>query len=355
MPRGGFRAHSNAANWAVFVELLKGSPWAAFVAALLATLLVTPLVRRLAWRCEALARPDARRKHPAPIAQWGGLAVFLGVLVAALLWRQPSLHDVRLLAPSGSASDIAQTQKTLHLSGAFLGCGALIVLLGMADDKWELSPAWKFGGQLLVVSLVWALGVRIRSLPFSAGTQELPALASYALTLVWVLGLINALNFIDGVDGLATGICAIASGTMCLVLLGSANWAATASAALCGACLGFLRHNFHPARIFLGDTGSMLLGFWMATIGISANAKTAAGTTLLMPLIALLVPVLDMTWAIARRTLARQPWWRADRGHIHHRLLSRGLTPVSTVLVLYGVSFLLGAGIVMWTWTKARP
>lgn len=337
---------------ALVMQAFKGSPFAAFVAALCVALLVTPLVRRLAWRFGAIARPDARRKHPEPIALWGGIAVFLGVLVAALLWRQPTFHDVRLLAPSGSAQDVAATSRTLHLSGAFIGCGFLIVLLGMVDDRIELSPPWKFGGQILIVSLLWAMGVKIRTLPFSSGTQELSDAASLCLTLVWIVGLVNAVNFIDGVDGLAAGICCIASGTMCLVLWNSASWAATASAALCGACLGFLKFNFYPAKIFLGDTGSMLLGFWLATIAISANAKTAAGTTLIMPLIALGVPVLDTLWAITRRTLAHQPWWRADRGHIHHRLLNRGLTPVSTVLVLYGVSMLLGAGIVVWTWAR---
>ena len=334
------------------MEALKGSPWAAFVAALCVALLLTPAVRRLAWHFGAVAKPDARRKHPEPIALWGGLAVFAGVLVAAILWRQPDFDDVRLLSPSGAPEVVAATGRTLRLTSTFIGCGFLIVLLGLVDDRIELSPAKKLAGQVLIVSLLWYLGVKIRTLPFTNGTFELPDFFSWALTLIWIVGLVNAVNFIDGVDSLAAGVCAIASGTMALVLWPTAAWAATASAALCGACLGFLRWNFHPAKIFLGDTGSMLLGFWLATIAISANAKTAASTTLIIPVIALGVPVFDTLWAIVRRTLARQPMWRADRGHIHHRLLSKGLTPVSTVLVLYGVSILLGAGVVMWTWAK---
>jgi UDP-GlcNAc:undecaprenyl-phosphate GlcNAc-1-phosphate transferase len=334
------------------MEALKGSPTAAFFAALLTTLLVTPWVKRLGWRLGAVARPDERRRHPEPIALWGGIAVFLGVLVAALLWRQPTLQDARLLAPSSASGDILSTFKTLRLSASFIGCGFLIVLLGMVDDRIELSPALKLLGQFVVVSLLWLGGVKIGTLPFTDGLVPLPNAASFVLTLIWVVGLINAINFIDGVDGLATGVCGIIAGSLFFVLAGTAAWAATASAALCGACLGFLRYNFHPAKIFLGDTGSMLLGLWLAMIAISANAKTAAGTTLLLPVIAMGVPVFDTLWAITRRTIARKPPWRADRGHIHHRLLDRGFTPVSTVLVLYSVSFFLGLCIVVWTWAQ---
>ncbi len=326
------------------LSFLKGSPAVAFVAALLVTLLATPLVRRLAWRGGALARPDARRIHPEPIAQWGGLAIFLGVAFAALLWRQPSLQDARLLSPSGNATAIEATRQTLHLTTVFFGCGLLMLLLGMLDDRFELSPLWKFGGQIVIVYLLWRGGVRIHSLPFSSGTQPLSDGLSLAITALWVLGLTNGINFIDGVDGLATGVCAIASGCLCLIeIVKGAHWAAGAAAAVCGACLGFLRYNFHPAKIFLGDTGSLLLGFWLATISVSAAAKTAAATTLALPMLVLGVPVIDTLWAITRRTLAGQPMWRADRGHVHHRLLARGLTQQKTVLIIYAISLVLGA------------
>ena len=334
------------------MQALQNSPVAAFVAALVVTLILTPWVKRLGWRAGAVAVPDARRKHPEPIALWGGLAVFTGV-VAALVWNHPTRDDLRLLAPSGNPADINQTVQTVRLTSTFLITGFLMVLLGMADDRYELSPARKMGGQVLIVAVLWYLGVRIRSVPFSAGTMQFADWASFLVTLVWILGLVNAVNFIDGVDGLAAGVCAIASASLCLVLWTTASWAAAASAALCGACLGFLRYNFHPAKIFLGDTGSMLLGFWMATIAIAANAKAAAATTLIMPLIVMGVPVFDTLWAITRRSLARQPFWRADRGHIHHRLLARGYTPVKTVLVLYSITFVLGASAVIYTWLSA--
>ena len=332
------------------MEALKGSPLAAFIAALVVTLILTPWVKRLGWRFGAVAHPDARRKHPEPIAMWGGLAVFAGVVAAALLWRQPTPDDLRLLAPSGNTADVAQTFQTVRLTSTFLLTGFLMVVLGMVDDRWELSPLRKMAGQIVIVAILWYLGVRIRSVPFTGGLQQFPDWASFLVTLVWIIGLVNAVNFIDGVDGLAAGVCAIAAGSLCLVLWTTASWAAAASAALCGACLGFLRYNFHPAKIFLGDTGSMLLGFWLATIAIASNAKAAAATTLIMPLIVMGVPVFDTLWAIVRRSLAGQPPWRADRGHIHHRLLARGYTPVKTVVVLYSISILLGASAVIYTW-----
>lgn len=317
---------------------------AAFGAALLFVLLVTPGVCHLAWKCNAIAKPDARRLHPKPIAQWGGLAVFLGVACAALIWRQPSLADIRSLAPSASQLDIEATRQTVHLSLTFFGCGALMLLLGMVDDRFELNPALKMGGQFVIVYLMWRGGVRIHSLPFTSGTQSLNDASSFALTALWTLGLINGVNFIDGVDGLAAGVCAIAAGSLCIVeILKGATWAAAAAAALSGGCVGFLRYNFAPARIFLGDAGSLLLGFWLAFIAVAAAAKTAAATTLALPLLVLGVPVFDALWAVVRRTLAGQPVWRADRGHLHHRLLARGYSPQKTAVTLYAIGGILGA------------
>lgn len=328
------------------LSAVKGSPWAACVIALLVALFCTPLARSLAWKMGALAHPGGRRQHEQPVAQWGGLAVFAAVLAATVVWRQPQTADFRLLA--ASPAQTGQVAQTLHLTSTFLGCGFLMLLLGMADDKWELPPVLKFGGQLLIASLLWWLGVRITALPFTSGTQLLPDATSYALTMLWVLGLTNGVNFIDGVDGLAAGVCAIAAGSLCLIEATKAPWAAAASAALCGACLGFLRFNFHPAKIYLGDAGALLLGFWLATISLAAAAKTAAATTLALPLLVMGIPVLDTLWAVWRRTRARQPFWRADRGHLHHRLLARGLSPVKTVLVLYALGALLGGAAWMW-------
>ena len=166
------------------------------------------------------------------------------------------------------------------------------------------------------------------------------------LTLVWVLGLTNALNFIDGVDGLASGIAAIGAASLACIEYGKAPWAAAVAASIAGSCIGFLRWNFPPAKIFLGDAGSLLLGFWLATVALAAASKTAAATTLLLPMLVLGVPLVDVLWAVTRRALAGKPIWRADRGHLHHRLLARGFTPRKVLLVLYSVSIALGAAAV---------
>lgn len=324
------------------MEFFRGSPLTAFFAALLAALLVTPLVRALAWRAGALARPDARRTHAEPTAQWGGLAIFLAVAFAALLWRQPALSDFRQLAPSSTPADVQAVKQTVHLSTIFFGCGFLMLLLGMADDRFEFKPHWKFLGQILIVFLLWFGGVKIQTLPFSSGTQPLSDSVSLLLTMVWVLGLTNALNFIDGVDGLASGIAAIGAASLVFIEAGKAPWAAAVAASISGASLGFLRYNFPPARIFLGDAGSLLLGFWLAVVALTAASKTAAATTLLLPMLVLGVPLFDTLWAITRRALAGKPIWRADRGHLHHRLLARGYSAKRVLLVLYSASILLG-------------
>jgi UDP-GlcNAc:undecaprenyl-phosphate GlcNAc-1-phosphate transferase len=325
------------------LEVLKGSPLAAFVAALVVSLAVTPLVRQLALRAGAVAKPDARRLHPGEIAQWGGIALFLGVLAAALVWRQPTSDDVRLLSPSSNPADIRQTVASVHLSTTFFLCGGAMLLLGMLDDTFELRAWQKFGGQVVITYFLWRGGIKITTLPFTSGLQALSDPVSLLLTMLWVLGLTNGVNFIDGVDGLAAGVGAIGAGSLCLIELDKAPWAGCALAALCGSCVGFLRYNFHPAKIFLGDAGALLLGFWLATIALTAAAKTAAATTLALPLLVLGIPILDALWAVFRRTLAGKAPWVADRGHIHHRLLSKGLSPVKTVLIIYGVGIALGA------------
>ncbi len=325
------------------MDSLYGSPLTAFFAALIATLLATPLVRKLAWRADAVARPDARRVHAEPIAQWGGLAIFFGVALAALLWRQPTLSDLRQLAASSTPSDIQEVRQTVHLTAAFFGCGFLMLLLGMADDRFEFRPQWKFLGQILIVILLWSLGVKIQTLPFTSGTQPLSDQVSLLLTLVWVIGLTNAINFIDGVDGLATGIAAIGAASLALIEVGKAPWAAAVAASICGSSLGFLRWNFPPAKIFLGDTGALLLGFWLAVIALAAASKTAAATTLLLPMLVLGVPLFDTLWAVLRRAMAGKPIWSADRGHLHHRLLEKGYPVKKVLFILYSVSIVLGA------------
>lgn len=319
------------------------SPLVAFIAAFIAALISTPLVRTLAWKCRALAKPDARRIHAEPIAQWGGLAIFVAVAFAALVWRQPNVDDFRQLATSGKDADINVVKQSVHLTSAFFGCGLLMLLLGMADDRMELKPHWKFLGQILITVTLWFLGLKIQTLPFTSGTQQLSDPASFGLTLVWVLGLTNAMNLIDGMDGLASGIAAIAAASLAIIEAGKAPWAAAVAASIAGAGFGFLRWNYPPAKIFLGDAGALLLGFWLALVSLAAASKTAAATTLLLPMLVLGIPLFDTLWAIVRRAASGQPIWRADRGHLHHRLLARGYSTQKVLVVLYSAAFALGA------------
>lgn len=322
------------------------SPLVAFFAALIAALISTPLVRTFASRAGAVAKQDARRLHEGTIAQWGGLAIFIGVAFAALLWRQPNMDDFRQLASSSNTSDIQAVKQTVHLTSAFFGCGFLMLLLGMADDRWEFKPHWKFLGQILIAALVWKLGLKIQTLPFTSGLQQLSDPASLSLTIVWVLALTNAMNLIDGLDGLASGIAAIAAASLAFIEAGKAPWAAAVAASISGACFGFLRWNFPPAKIFLGDAGALLLGFWLSVVALAAASKTAAATTLLLPMLILGVPLVDTLWAITRRAVAGQPIWRADRGHFHHRLLARGYSTKKALMVLYSAAVVLGAAAV---------
>lgn len=324
------------------LESLKGSPLLAFISAFTVVLLATPLVRSLAWRAGAIVKPDARRRHREPMAQWGGLAIFIGVAIAALLWRQPTLSDFRQLSPSRTPADVREIVQTVHLSTMFFGCGFLMLLLGMIDDRFELKAHWKFLGQFLIIVLLWSGGVKIQTLPFTAGTQPISDPVSLLLTTLWVLCLTNAMNFIDGVDGLSSGIAAIGAMSLAFIEAGKAPWAAAVAASISGASLGFLRWNFPPAKIFLGDAGALLLGFWLAVVSLTAASKTAAATTLLLPMLILGVPLFDTFWAVLRRTLAKQPIWRADRGHLHHRLLARGYTTKKVLFVLYSISAILG-------------
>lgn len=329
------------------LESLKGSSLLAFISAFAVALLATPLVRSLAWRAGAVVKPDARRRHPEPMAQWGGLAVFVGVAIAALLWRQPTLSDFRQLSPSRTPADLREVIQTVHLTTLFFGCGFLMLLLGMIDDRFELKTHWKLAGQTLIALLLWSGGVKIQTLPFTAGLQPVSEPVSLLLTLFWVLCLTNAMNFIDGIDGLASGIAAIGALSLSFIEVGKAPWAAAVAASISGASFGFLRWNFPPARIFLGDAGALLLGFWLAVVSLAAASKTAAATTLLLPMLILGVPLFDTFWAVLRRTLARQPIWRADRGHLHHRLLARGYTPKRVLFVLYSISAVLGIAAVL--------
>jgi UDP-GlcNAc:undecaprenyl-phosphate GlcNAc-1-phosphate transferase len=278
--------------------------WGALLAALI-VILLTPAVGGMARLIGAVDEPGGRRLHKRPIPRLGGLALFFGVLVPALAF--------------------------LHLSsetrGILLGM-AVATTVGAIDDFRGLRPWEKLGGQVGAAAIPVAFGIWIDhfTLPF-IGVHGVSPWVGKPLTVVWIVAIMNMVNFLDGLDGLAAGVCAIAGGTFSVIALSLAKPdAAIMSAIVLGACLGFLRHNFYPARIFMGDSGSMLLGFVLATVAVQGLLKTAATVALAFPLIVLAVPILDTGFVVARRLKYRQPPWHADAQHLHYRFLNIGFS-----------------------------
>ena len=303
----------------------------AFVLSLVVGSVLTPLVRRFACHIGAIDRALSGRKiHKAPIPRLGGIAI-VGAFYAPLLALFFVDSDVGRMF-------YATPRRAI---GLLLG-GAIIAALGVYDDLKGAGARCKFTVQFAVAGLVYVLGYRIDALasPFGAPIQL--GWLGLPFTLLWIAGIINAINLIDGLDGLAGGVALIAVVTTGAVALthGSALMVLF-MAALAGALLAFLRHNFNPATIFMGDTGSMFLGFVLATSTIKTNHRSSAAVAILVPIIALGLPIADTLLALKRRWLRGAPLFQADREHIHHRLLALGLTHRRAVLVLYGASVLL--------------
>ena len=290
--------------------------------------LVTPSAGFLAPRLGAVDMPgEKRRVHTRATPRLGGLAIAAGFFVSALAFTAP-----------GTA-----------LSGVLRGA-LLVALMGAADDCRALPSPLKLAAQTTAALLAWRAGARIDvlTLPFSAARFVPVGALSLPLTLLWMLACTNAMNLIDGLDGLAAGVAAI--GSLCLLLVAAAvseREIAVLLAALAGSCLGFLPYNRCPARIFMGDTGSQLLGFLLGAASTAGMFKSHAALSFLVPLLALGLPLFDTAFAFFRRVLHGKNPFAADRGHIHHRLLDRGLDQKTAVALLDAVSALLGLTAVM--------
>ncbi len=315
------------------------NPWqyviVAGVAALV-TLLATPVVRRIARHYGLVDKPGGRKVHTTPIPRVGGIAMFAGVMSAVgVEWAGEKWLGWTPYLQSADGP----------LIGALIGM-TLIFALGVLDDIVELDAKWKFLGQVIAAMIVAAAGLRVDFVgnPFGGGLIDL-GLIAWPVTIVWIVGFTNVINLADGLDGLAAGITAIAAGTfLVLANLNNTVVAAILAAALIGACLGFLRYNFNPASIFMGDSGSMFLGFTLACISLVGVLKSAAAITLVLPLLIIGVPVFDTATAILRRMRHQMPISGADKGHIHHRLLMRGFNQRQTVLIIYAWSISLAVG-----------
>ena len=277
-----------------------------FLAALGVVLVLTPAVGRVARVLGVVDEPGERRRiHLRAVPRLGGLALFLGLFIPALAFLP--LDDA--------------------YRGILLGA-ALATAVGMVDD-FRGVPWWmKLGGQIGAAAIPVYFGLTIDRFTFPLiGIHELPSWLAVAFTLVWIVGIMNMVNFLDGLDGLAAGICFIAGATFAVIALSLGRpGAAVLSAIVAGGCLGFLRHNFYPARIFMGDSGALLLGFILATVSIQGLLKTAATVALFFPLFVLAVPILDTTFVVARRLKHGEKLYVPDQAHLHYRFLRRGFS-----------------------------
>ncbi len=300
------------------------------------TYALTPWARALGLRVGAVATPGGRHVHEGKVSRLGGVAIFGGLLTVLVL----AIVGERLVG-----WQLGVAGRPLQVVGVLAGI-AIIFAVGVMDDLKTFSPRAKLIGQVVAAVVVVAAGVRIEFIgdPFGRGLVSL-GLLSVPLTIVWLVGFANVINLIDGLDGLAAGVTAISAAWFAL-LAAQANQAVAAAlaVALLGSCLGFLRYNFHPASIFMGDSGSMSLGFALGAVALLGVMKSVAAITLVVPLLIIGVPVFDTASAIVRRVRHNRPIQEADSGHIHHRLLGRGLGQRQTVLVIYAWSFAAAVG-----------
>src|ERR671919_2226002 len=282
--------------------------------ALILVLLLTPATGGMARWLGAVDEPDRRRLNRLPIPRLGGLALFFGILVPALAF----------LSLGGEAR------------GLLLGA-AVATAVGALDDARGLYWWQKLAGQVGAAAIPVGAGIWVDRFTFPfLGIHELPDWLGMPLTVVWIVALMNMVNFLDGLDGLAAGVCAIAGGTFAVIALSLGKpEAAIVSAIVAGGCLGFLRHNFYPARIFMGDSGALLLGFLLATVAVQGLLKTAALATLVFPLLILAVPIIDTSFVVANRTKYRRPVHVADRTHLHHRFVNIGFSQRRATLYLW--------------------
>jgi UDP-GlcNAc:undecaprenyl-phosphate GlcNAc-1-phosphate transferase len=290
---------------------------------MLISAVITPFVRRLAFVLGAVDKPNARRVNKKPMPTMGGLAIFLAFSFATFVLLRPQFNT--------------------HMLFSLFLAEAIIIITGMIDDIKELSPKQKLAGLLIAALVVYFLaGVRMTSINIGSFNFNLGWL-SLPVTILWILGITNAVNLIDGLDGLATGVSIIALSTMGIIgfffLTVSEVGTPIMIFTLVAALLGFLPHNFHPARIFLGDTGSLFIGFMLSVLSLQ-GLKNVTFITLIIPVIILGVPITDTLFAIIRRKLSHVPIMQADKHHLHHRLMQMGLSHRQTVMVIYGIALI---------------
>lgn len=297
-----------------------------FLLAMLVSFLLTPYIKKLAFAIGALDKPDNRKVHKKIMPRLGGLAIYIAFMVAVL----------------------ASVEITKEILGVLLG-GTFIVFVGILDDKYGLPAKVKLLGQIMAASILVLFGVQIEWINHPLGGYIYTEFFAVPITIFWVISFTNVVNLIDGLDGLAAGVSAIASITVILVAAQMGYFhVAVLTSALAGGIIGFIRYNFNPATIFMGDTGSMFIGYMLAAISVLGAFKTAATVSLIVPAIALGLPIMDTSFAILRRYTNGRPIFQPDKGHLHHRLLAMGMNQKQAVLLMYGITAMLGIAAVLW-------
>lgn len=309
----------------------------AFFATLAVVLLITPFVIKFAEKTGALDVPDSRKVHKKPIARIGGFAIYIAFTAVIFIYFY--INDL-----------LTKEIMGLIVSGSF------IFFVGVVDDYKNIPAKVKLLGQI-VAALIFALGFDVKIEFISDPFGDYLFLEEFAVpvTVLWLVSLTNTVNLIDGLDGLAAGVSAIACFTLFLVAMEQNVFLVSfLTAALLGSALGFLYYNFNPAKIFMGDSGSMFLGFILAGISVIGPTKSAAALSLIVPMLALGLPIMDTAFAIIRRKRAGIPIFKPDRGHLHHRLLDLGLSQKQAVLLMYVISALLGLVAILLTLVNAQ-
>ncbi|MDJ0834952.1 MAG: MraY family glycosyltransferase [Acidobacteriota bacterium] len=297
------------------------------ITAMVTTLLLVPSIKQLAKVTGAIDAPDERRVHSGHVPRMGGLAMFFGCFLTFLIYLDAASFD--------------------QFRGIFLGM-VIIVVIGIIDDSKGLDPKLKLLGQVVAACSAMLLSdANIDFLGGVVGTNLPLGLLSAPLTILWIVGITNAINLSDGLDGLAGGISIIAFGCFGFLAWQRADYATfTLCLVLTSSILGFLRYNTHPAEIFMGDTGSLFLGYCLGTLSVTGNFKSLTVMTLVTPVLVLLVPIADTLWAIIRRIREGRSPFSADKKHFHHKLLSRGMNQSQTVSLIYGITALLSVSAV---------
>ncbi len=304
----------------------------AFLVSALVVLWSTPVVKSIGFRSGLVDLPNERKIHQRPVVRVGGVSIFVGTLIALLIvWW------------SGGFG-ILPTVKEWEVWGVTLG-GLAFFLIGLADDLFNLSPFVRLLMQVVFAGLAWWMGVRIDFLSVpTGGLVDIVSWLSLPLTIVWLVGMANAINWIDGLDGLAAGVSGIAAVVMLIVtVFMHQSAAALIAAALAGGALGFLRYNFNPAQIFMGDSGAYFMGFTLAGVGVIGLVKSTAVTAVLLPYLILAVPILDMSAVIVNRLRKGRSPFFGDKLHLHHRLLRAGLSQRLSVLFIYSLTLWVGS------------